>query len=463
MKLYNTLTRKKEEFIPLDGKNVTMYNCGPTVYNFFHIGNARNFIIFDTLRNYLIFRGYKVKFVQNFTDIDDKMINKANEKGITIKELANIYIKEYFDDAKNLGIKKADIHPKATENIGPIIKLVKKLQLKGYAYEINGDVYFDVKKYKDYGKLSGHNLDQLESGARVELNTIKNNPSDFALWKSKKPNEPFWNSPWGEGRPGWHIECSAMAMKYLGDTIDIHSGGQDLTFPHHENEIAQSEAATGKPFVKYWLHNGFINIDNKKMSKSVGTFFTVKDIIKKYNYEVLRFFILSAHYRSPINFSDILLEASKSGLERIYECMKNLNHILTTSSIEKSTREEAEIIEYIKESKTSFISHLDDDFNTADGISDIFNLVKKINLTTIKSKDTSTLALNQIKSLGSILGILKKSIQLEIPKEITEIALKRIKARKNKDYKLSDELRDLLHQKGYHIEDIKDGYKLKLL
>ncbi|MBN2851987.1 MAG: cysteine--tRNA ligase [Clostridia bacterium] len=462
MKLYNTMSRSKEEFVPIKENTVMMYNCGPTVYNYFHIGNARNFIIFDTLRRYLKYRGYQVKFVQNFTDIDDKMINRANEEGITIKELADKFIAEYFEDADKLGVMHADVHPKATENIGPIIKLVKTLQSKGYAYDIDGDVYFDTIAYKDYGKLTKHNAEELESGARVDLDERKKNPADFALWKAKKPGEPFWKSPWGEGRPGWHIECSAMAMQYLGETIDIHSGGMDLQFPHHENEIAQSEAATGKPFANYWLHNGFINVDNRKMSKSLGNFFTVKDIIRKYDYEVLRFFILSAHYRSPINFSDALLESTKSGLDRLYECLLNLNHIVVYSEVSDSLEEEKAIIETIRETEISFVKHMDDDLNTADGISDLFNLVKQINLSDIKSKETAKLALAQFRKLGDVLGILHKEIQVEIPSEIEKIAKERDDARKNKDFKRSDELRDLLNEKGYLVEDSKEGYKIKI-
>jgi len=462
MKLYNTLTRHKDEFIPLKENKVTMYNCGPTVYNYFHIGNARNFIIFDTLRRYLSFKGYEVKFVQNFTDIDDKMINKANEEGITIKELADKFISEYFNDADHLGVKRADVHPKATEHIGEIIKLVKTLQKKGYAYEIDGDVYFNTKEYKEYGKLSKIDLNELEAGARVSLDVRKKNPTDFALWKHKKPNEPYWNSPWGEGRPGWHIECSAMSMKYLGETIDIHSGGKDLAFPHHENEIAQSEAATGKPFVKYWLHNGYINVDNKKMSKSLGNFFTVKDIIKKYDYEILRFFILSAHYRSPINFSDTLLESSKNGLDRIYECMNNLTYTSINTNIIPSLENENKIIELISDSKKMFTLHMDDDLNTADAIADIFNLVKQINLSNIQSKTTANLALAMFKNLGEVLGILNKDLTIDFPEDIVDLAEQRLLARKNKDFKKSDELRDVLFEKGYIIEDLKDTYKLKI-
>ena len=327
MKIYNSLTNKKEEFKSITPNEVKMYSCGPTVYNYFHIGNARPFIIFDTLRRYLEYSGYKVTFVQNFTDIDDKMIKNANAEGITVKELAERFIKEYFTDAKGLGIKEATIHPKATENIDAIIDTVKKLEEKGYAYNVDGNVYFRTKKFSNYGKLSHQPLEDLEAGARIEVNSDKEDPMDFVLWKNKKEGEPYWESPWGQGRPGWHIECSAMVNKYLGETIDIHSGGKDLIFPHHENEIAQSEALSGKPFANYWMHNGFINIDNEKMSKSKGNFFTVRDIVKEFDYQVIRFFMLSAHYRNPINFSHDLLKQAESGLERIYTCIDNLEFL----------------------------------------------------------------------------------------------------------------------------------------
>ena len=332
MKLYNTLTGKKEEFKPIEENKVKIYSCGPTVYNYFHIGNARPFIIFDTLRRYLEYRGYEVSFVQNFTDIDDKMIKRANEENITVKELADRFIAEYFKDAKGLGIKEATFHPKATENIDAIINLISTLVEKGFAYESDGDVYFDVMKFKEYGKLSHQPLENLEAGARIEVGEKKKNPMDFAVWKAKKEGEPYWESPWSEGRPGWHIECSAMANKYLGKTIDIHSGGQDLVFPHHENEVAQSEAANGCKFANYWLHNGYINVDNRKMSKSLGNFFTVRDVAEKFSYEVIRFFMLSAHYRNPINFSDLLLEQAKSGLTRIYTCIENLEFLMEAPS-----------------------------------------------------------------------------------------------------------------------------------
>jgi cysteinyl-tRNA synthetase len=327
VQIYNTLSRRKQEFVPLKGNKVTIYTCGPTVYDFFHVGNARVFVTFDMIRKYLKFKGYEVKYVQNFTDIDDKMIRRANEEGITVKELGCRFINEYYKDADSLGVKRADIHPRATENIKDIIRIIKILQEKGYAYEVNGDVYFEARKFKEYGKLSHQNLDELESGARVEPGVNKKDPLDFAVWKAKKPNEPAWESPWGEGRPGWHIECSVMAMKYLGETIDIHGGGPDLVFPHHENEIAQSEAASGKPFARFFMHAGYLNIDNKKMSKSLGNFFTVRDVLKKYDPEVVRFLMLSSHYRSPINFSEELMKQAKSSLERFYNALYNMEYL----------------------------------------------------------------------------------------------------------------------------------------
>ena len=338
MKLYNTLTRTKEEFIPIEEGKVKMYVCGPTVYNYIHIGNARPFIIFDTLRRYLEYRGYDVTFVQNFTDVDDKIIKRGHEEQISPEEVANKYINEYFVDADGLGIKRASVHPRVTDNINEIIKFVKELEDKGYAYEVNGDVYFDTKKFEGYGKLSKQNQDDLEAGARIEVNSQKRHPMDFVLWKSKKEGEPGWQSPWGEGRPGWHIECSVMSNRYLGETIDIHAGGQDLAFPHHENEIAQSEARSGKPFSNYWVHNGYININNEKMSKSKGNFFTVRDISKSYDLEIVRFFMLSSHYRNPVNFSDELLSQSKAGLERLYNAKERAEFIISNlqeSSITK--------------------------------------------------------------------------------------------------------------------------------
>ena len=371
MKLYNTMTRKKEEFIPLVPGEAKMYSCGPTVYNFFHIGNARPFIIFDTLRRYFEFSGYDVKFVQNFTDIDDKMIKNANEQGVTVRELADRFIDEYFKDAKGLSIREATVHPRATDNIDAIIETIKALIDKGYAYEAEGDVYFETARFAEYGKLSGQPLEDLAAGARIGVDERKKNPMDFALWKNKKEGEPAWSSPWGEGRPGWHIECSAMVNRYLGETIDIHSGGQDLIFPHHENEIAQSECANGKPFARYWIHNGYINVNNEKMAKSKGNFFTVRDVAKKYDYEVIRFFMLSAHYRSAINFSDELLRQSQTGLERLYTCLYNLEFIQAKAQKKALTPEDEAFLAKLDEFKARFCAAMDDDLNTADAIAAI--------------------------------------------------------------------------------------------
>lgn len=464
MKLFNTLTRKKEEFKPIDEKEVKMYSCGPTVYNYFHIGNARPFIIFDTLRRYLEYRGYNVKFVQNFTDIDDKMIKKANEEGITVKELAQRYINEYFIDAKGLGIREATEHPKATENIDAIIDLIKILEQKGYAYCVEGDVYFNTVKFGKYGKLSQQALEDLELGARINVDERKKDPMDFVLWKAQKPGEPAWDSPWGKGRPGWHIECSAMANKYLGDTIDIHSGGQDLIFPHHENEIAQSEAATGKPFANYWIHNGFINVNNEKMSKSAGNFFTVRDIAQKFDYEVLRFFMLSAHYRNPINFGAELLEQAKNGLERIYTCLDNLDYLMEHAQVREISADEKEFKENLIELKDKFINAMEDDLNTADAIAAVFDIVREVNLKFLGSSGFSRQIIefsqSLIKELGGVLGIACKQRNKSIDSEIQELVDKRQQARKDKDWKLADEIRDKLKDMGITLEDTPQGVKI---
>lgn len=465
MKIYNTLTRKKEEFIPISEKEVRMYSCGPTVYNYFHIGNARPFIIFDTVRRYLEYRGYKVNFVQNFTDIDDKMINKAKEEGITVKELAERFIKEYFVDAEGLGIDKATAHPKATENIDAIIELIKKLEKNGFAYNVNGDVYFNTKKFREYGKLSHQSLDDLELGARIEVDERKQDPMDFAVWKAQKPGEPAWDSPWGKGRPGWHIECSAMANKYLGETIDIHSGGQDLIFPHHENEIAQSEAANGKPFARYWMHNGFINVDNKKMSKSEGNFFTVREIAQKFDYEVIRFFMLSAHYRSPINFSLELLEQAKNGLDRIYNCIDNLLYIKEHAEDREMSEGEKELQNKLLEIKGKFIEAMEDDINTADAIAAIFDIVKELNSNiTVSSKPSKAIiefSHSLVRELGGILGIAQKQKEDNLDSEIEELIERRQQARKEKNWKLADEIRDKLKDMGIVLEDTPQGVKWK--
>lgn len=459
--LYNTLTRSKQEFVPIKPGEVKMYSCGPTVYNFFHIGNARPFIIFDTLRRYLEYKGYKVDFVQNFTDVDDKMINKANELGISVKQLADEYIAEYFTDAQGLGIKKATVHPRATENIDAIIELVSELEKKGYAYNVGGNVYYRTKKFKDYGKLSHQPLEDLESGARIDINEDKEDPMDFALWKKQKPGEPAWESPWGMGRPGWHIECSAMANRYLDKTIDIHSGGQDLIFPHHENEIAQSEAANGCCFANYWIHNGYINVDNKKMSKSLGNFFTVRDVAKEFDYEVIRFFMLSAHYRSPINFSKDLMESAKSALGRIYTCLDTLDFLEKSAEDRAENEEESKVIAGLDGHKQRFIAAMDDDINTADAISAIFELVSDVNkvITQNPSKEVCKKCAAAIRELGAVLGLLGKEKE-GTDDDIQSIVAERAEARAAKDWAKSDELRDKLKEMGYIVKDTPQGQQI---
>ncbi len=454
--LFNTLSRSKEKFVPIEEGKVKMYSCGPTVYNYFHIGNARPFIIFDTLRRYLEYKGFGVKFVQNFTDVDDKMINKANELSITVKELADQYIDEYFTDSKGLGIKEADVHPRATENIDAIIEIVSTLIEKGHAYNVDGDVYYRTKSFSEYGKLSHQPLEDLESGARIDVNDDKEDPMDFALWKKQKPGEPAWDSPWGMGRPGWHIECSAMANKYLGKSIDIHSGGQDLIFPHHENEIAQSEAANCCQFANYWLHNGYINVDNRKMSKSLGNFFTVRDIAEEFDYEVIRFFMLSAHYRSPINFSKDLMDSAKSALGRIYTCLETLDFLA-----ESAEDKDDAVLENISSYKEKFIAAMDDDLNTADAISTIFELVSEVNkaISDKPSKKFCVEAAALIRELGDVLGLLKNRDE-GADSNIQEILAQRAEARGNKDWAKSDELRDKLRDMGYAVKDTPQGQQL---
>ncbi len=462
--LYNTLTREKQEFIPIEPGKVRMYSCGPTVYNFFHIGNARPFILFDTLRRYLEYKGYAVKFVQNFTDIDDKMINKANELGITVKELADQYIAEYYTDAKGLGIRPATVHPRATENIDSIIEIIQTLIDQGYAYDVDGDVYYSTKKFGAYGKLSHQPLEDLESGARIDVNEDKRDPMDFALWKKQKPGEPAWESPWGMGRPGWHIECSAMANTYLGKTIDIHSGGQDLIFPHHENEIAQSEAANCCQFSNYWIHNGYINVDNRKMSKSLGNFFTVRDVAKEFDYEVIRFFMLSAHYRSPINFSKDLMEAAKSSLERIYTCLDSMDFFLENAPERELTEAEAAFVQSLHAYREKFIRAMDDDLNTADAISVIFEIVadanKFITAESGTAKPVIAAVTGAIRELGSVLGLLERKADSEIPAEVGEMLEERAQARKNRDWAASDAIRDQLKELGYAVKDTPQGQQL---
>lgn len=465
MKIYNTLTRKKEEFVPITPGKVKMYSCGPTVYNYFHIGNARPFIIFDTLRRYLEYIGYDVTFVQNFTDIDDKMIKNANEQGITVKELADKFIAEYFKDAKGLGIKEATIHPKATENMDAIISTVNTLVDKGYAYESNGDVYFETKKFSEYGNLSKQPLEDLEAGARIDVTDVKRNPTDFALWKAKKEGEPAWESPWGEGRPGWHIECSAMVNKFLGETIDIHSGGQDLIFPHHENEIAQSECANGKPFARYWMHNGYINVDNEKMSKSKGNFFTVRDVAKKYDYEVIRFFMLSAHYRSVINFADELLAQSKSGLDRLYNCLYNLEFLTEKSKKRPLTPEEETAKTEILSFKDKFCAAMDDDLNTADAIAALFDLVKYLNSANKEAwpKELYDVSIGLMRELGGVLGIFHRQQEDTISERAKELIEQRKEARAQKDWAKADEIRNELLSLGIEVADTRQGMKIRIL
>ena len=463
MKLYNTLTRKKEEFVPVEEGKVKMYVCGPTVYNYIHIGNARPFIIFDTLRRYLEYRGYDVTYVQNFTDVDDKIIKRGHEEQISPEEVANKYIDEYFIDADGLGIKRANVHPRVTDNIQQIIDFVKELQDKGYAYEVNGDVYFDTKKFEGYGKLSKQNQDDLEAGARIEVNSQKRHPMDFVLWKAKKEGEPGWNSPWGEGRPGWHIECSVMSNRYLGETIDIHAGGQDLAFPHHENEIAQSEAKSGKPFSNYWIHNGYININNEKMSKSKGNFFTVRDIAAQYDLEIVRFFMLSAHYRNPVNFSDEMLNQAKAGLERLYNTKEKLEFTISNLQESAMTEEEKSLVAELDGFRTKFIDAMEDDVNTADAISVIFELAKFTN-SNVNEKSSSEFAkkcLDQFDELTSVLNIVNKKQDDMLDEEIENLIQKRVEAKKNKDFKLADDIRAELLEKGIILEDTRQGTKWK--
>lgn len=459
MKLYNTLTRKKEEFVPITPGEVKMYSCGPTVYNYFHLGNARPFIVFDCLRQFLEYRGYNVKFVQNFTDVDDKLINKAREEGCTVCEIAEKYIDEYFKDAKALGIKEASVHPRATENIDEIIKTVSTLIEKGHAYEVEGDVYFSVESYKEYGKLSHQPLEDLETGVRKELDDKKRHPMDFALWKKRKTDDEIgWESPWGIGRPGWHIECTAMVNKYLGHTIDIHSGGFDLIFPHHENEIAQSVCANDAPFANFWLHNGFINVNNEKMSKSLGNFFTVRDIAAKYDYEVIRFFMLSAHYRSPINFCDELMDAAKNGLERIYNCIDNVDFLLNTA---KDGEADEAVLSAMEGFKQKFITSMEDDLNTADAISAIFEAVRYTNSLEAPNRGSLEAAKATILELGNVLGLLKNTQKASLDEEIEALIARRTEARKNKDWALADKIRDDLKARGIVLEDTPEGVKWK--
>ncbi|AVP56021.1 cysteine--tRNA ligase [Clostridium tetani] len=463
MKLYNTLTRQKEEFIPLKTGEVNMYVCGPTVYNFFHIGNGRTFIVFDTVRRYLEYKGYKVKFVQNFTDIDDKMIKRANDEGITVKELGERFIGEYYKDADSLNIERATVNPRATEFMEEIIQFVKELVDKGYAYEIDGDVYFHTKKFNEYGKLSGQNIEDLQAGARINVDERKKDAMDFAIWKKQKPGEPAWESPWGMGRPGWHIECSCMAHNLLGDTIDIHAGGHDLIFPHHENEIAQSECRTGKPFAKYWMHSAFLNIDNKKMSKSLNNFFTAREILEKYDADVVRLFMLSAHYRAQLNFSEELLQSAMSAVERLYNAIYNLENLANEVKRNDLNEEEKKYIKKLDEYREKYIEKMDDDFNTADAIAVIFDMIRDIN-SNVKSDSSKKIieyALSIIRELGSPLGILQKSTEESVEDEIQQLIDRREKARTEKNWALADEIRDGLKERGILLEDTPQGVRWK--
>lgn len=465
MKLYNTLTRKKEEFVPLVPGEVKMYVCGPTVYNFFHIGNGRTFIVFDTVRRYFEYRGYKVRFIQNFTDIDDKMIKRANEEKITVKEVGDKYIKEYYTDADALNIERATVNPRATEYIDDIIEFVSALIEKGYAYEVDGDVYFRTKKFDGYGKLSGKNIEELQVGAsqRVSLDERKEDPMDFAIWKAQKPEEPAWKCPWGMGRPGWHIECSCMAKKLLGDTIDIHAGGMDLEFPHHENEIAQSEALTGKTFANYWLHSAYVNVNNQKMSKSLNNFFTARDVLKEYDSDVIRFFMLSAHYRIQINFSKELLDSAKASVERLYNTIGNLENLIDEVSREDMNEEEKDYIDSLNKYREKYIQKMDDDFNTADAITVLFELSKDLNtnLNANSSKEVVSKALGVLRELGAPLGILQKSTKGSLEDEIEALIEARQKARKEKNFAEADKIRDDLKARGIVLEDTPQGVRWK--
>lgn len=466
MKIYNTMTRKKEEFIPIEEGKVRMYVCGPTVYNLIHIGNARPMIIFDTVRRYMEYIGYNVNYVTNFTDVDDKIIKAANEEGHTAEKIAARYIAECKKDMESLNVKEATRHPLATEEIDGMIEMIDTLIQKGYAYNANGTVYFRTRKFDEYGKLSKKNIDDLEAGHReikVAGEENKEDPLDFVLWKPKKEGEPFWTSPWSDGRPGWHIECSVMSKKYLGEQIDIHAGGEDLIFPHHENEIAQSEAANGKEFAKYWMHNGFLNIDNKKMSKSEGNFFTVRDIGRKYDLQVLRFFMLSAHYRSPINFSAELMEAAKNGLERILTAVDHLNHLLENAGTEGMTDVEQDNAGKINALVEKYKSAMEDDFNTADAVSVIFELVKLANTTTDEksSKEYLEALKNQIVTLSDVLGIITEREKEILDSEIEQLIAERQAARKEKNFARADEIRAELLEKGIILEDTREGVKWK--
>ena len=461
MKVYNTLTRKKEELVPITPGEIKMYACGPTVYNYIHIGNARPLCIFDILRRYLEYRGYNVKFVQNFTDIDDKIIRRANEEHVDFSEISERYIKEFWTDADGLNVRHATINPKATENIDAIIQIISTLIEKGYAYEAQGDVYFSTEKFKDYGKLSHQPLEDLEAGARIMVGEVKHEPMDFAVWKAAKPGEPAWDSPWGKGRPGWHIECSAMNWRYLGDTIDIHCGGQDLIFPHHENEIAQSECFTGKPFAHYWMHNGYINVDNVKMSKSLGNFFTVRDVAEKYGYEPIRYLLISAQYRSPINYSTDIIEQCIAALNRLYTCRDSLDFELKNAADAEHDGDKA-IIDGFDKYREQFISAMDDDLNTADAIASIFELVRDINTNVVGKTPSKALvegAIAMFDELTGVLGLVYNRKTEPLDSDVEALIEARTNARKEKNWAEADRIRDQLKEMGIVLEDTAQGVK----
>ncbi len=459
MKIFNTLTRQKEDLKPIEDGKVKIYACGPTVYNFIHIGNARPLCVFDVLRRFLEYTGYEVCFVQNFTDIDDKIIKRANEENSTYKEVSEKYIEEFWKDVNGMNIREATVHPKATENIDEIIDIVSTLIEKGYAYAVDGDVYFSPKKFKEYGKLSHQPLEDLEAGARIMVGEVKKEPMDFALWKSAKPGEPYWESPWGHGRPGWHIECSAMVRRYLGETIDIHCGGQDLIFPHHENEIAQSECCNGAAFANYWMHNGYINVDNVKMSKSLGNFFTVRDVAEKYGYEPIRYLMISSHYRSPINYSTDIIEQCKASLVRLYTCRDNLDFALK-NAVDGAVS--ADVAAMLEKRKEQFIAAMNDDLNTADAIAAVFELVRDINTNVITDapvKGNCDAAAQLFDELCDVLGLVYERKEENLDDEVEALIAQRTEARKTKNWAEADRIRDELKAMGIVLEDTAQGVK----
>lgn len=460
MRIYNTMSRQKEELVPMTPGELKIYACGPTVYNYIHIGNARPICVFDVLRRYLEYRGMKVTYVQNFTDIDDKIINKANEESSDYLTVSRRYMEEYKKDAAGLNVRPATIHPLATENIDEIIAIISKLVEKGYAYAVDGDVYFRTNKFSEYGKLSHQPLEELQAGARISVGDVKEAPMDFAVWKAAKPGEPYWESPWGHGRPGWHIECSAMVRRYLGETIDLHCGGQDLIFPHHENEIAQSECCNGAPFARYWMHNGYINVDNKKMSKSLGNFFTVRDVAEKYGYEPIRYLMVSSHYRMPINYSVDIIEQCKASLERLYNCRDNLRFLLENAA-EGQKEGEEEVFARMTQYRDQFIEAMDDDLNTADGLAALFGLAREINSSVNgeSSKELCQKALDLYMELANVLGLLYVEKDNSLDAEIEALIEKRTQARKNRDWATADAIRDELKARHVVLEDTPQGVK----